>query len=146
MFYFTVTFTLLLSNFICCKSFLESSSPDIFAPYEITMYGSIDSGNFSVRGYLPLIQKDSTTHMHILALSEGRTFFQAGFMSRKLWKLSLMFSTGLASQSVSYFFFPLLITFFVFMHGFWFCFILHRWGSLIMWLTWETLASIIKTS
>ena len=31
------------------------------------MDGSIDSGNFSVRGYLPLIQKDSVTHMHGLA-------------------------------------------------------------------------------
>ena len=29
---------------------------------------SIDSGNFSVRGYLPLIQKDSSTHMHGFAV------------------------------------------------------------------------------
>ena len=29
---------------------------------------SIDSGNFSVRGYLPLIQKDSSTHMHGLTV------------------------------------------------------------------------------
>ena len=29
---------------------------------------SLDSGNFSVRGYLPLIQKDSITHMHVLAV------------------------------------------------------------------------------
>ena len=28
----------------------------------------IDSGNFSVRGYLPLIQQDSSTHMHGLAV------------------------------------------------------------------------------
>ena len=32
------------------------------------MDDSIDSGNFSVRGYLPLIIKDSTTHMHGLAV------------------------------------------------------------------------------
>ena len=32
------------------------------------MDGSIDFGNFSVRGYLPLIQKDSITHMHGLAV------------------------------------------------------------------------------
>ena len=25
---------------------------------------SIDAGNFSVRGYRPLIRKDSSTHMH----------------------------------------------------------------------------------
>ena len=37
---------------------------------------SIDSGNFSVRGYLPLIQKDSTTDMYSLAVygKEGLPF------------------------------------------------------------------------
>ena len=37
---------------------------------------SIDSGSFSVRGYLPLIQKDSITHIHGLAVyvSEGLPF------------------------------------------------------------------------
>ena len=29
---------------------------------------SIDFGNFSMRGYLPLIGKDSITHMHDLAV------------------------------------------------------------------------------
>ena len=29
---------------------------------------SIDSGNFSVRGYLPLIRKDSSAHMHGLTV------------------------------------------------------------------------------
>ena len=32
------------------------------------MDDSIDSGNFSVRGYFPLIQTDSVTHMHDLAV------------------------------------------------------------------------------
>ena len=32
------------------------------------MDDSIDSGNFSVRGYLPLIRKGSSTHMHDLAV------------------------------------------------------------------------------
>ena len=31
---------------------------------EANLDDSIDSGNFSVRGYLPLIRKDSSTHMH----------------------------------------------------------------------------------
>ena len=37
---------------------------------------SIDSGNFFVRGYLPLIQKDSSTHIHGLAVyvKEGLPF------------------------------------------------------------------------
>ena len=40
------------SKFIQCKSFLESNSPDILALYETILNDSIDSGNFSVRGYL----------------------------------------------------------------------------------------------
>ena len=32
------------------------------------MDDSIDSGNFSMRGYLPLIRKDSSTHLHGLAV------------------------------------------------------------------------------
>ena len=61
----------LYSNFVVCESFLESNSPDILA-----LCDSIDSGNFSVRGYLPLIRKDSSTHMHGLAVyvKEGLPF------------------------------------------------------------------------
>ena len=58
----------LRSNFVACESFLESNSPEIFALCEISLNDSIDSGNFSVRSYLPIIQKDSTTHMHGLAV------------------------------------------------------------------------------
>ena len=54
----------LCSNFVDCKSFHESNSPDILAQCETNLDGSIDSGNFFVRGYLPLIWKDSSTHMH----------------------------------------------------------------------------------
>ena len=45
----------LLSNFVDCESFLESNSPDILALCETKLDDSIDSGSFSVRGYLPLI-------------------------------------------------------------------------------------------
>ena len=51
-------------NFVDCESFLESNSPDILALCETNLDDSIGSGNFSVRGYLPLIRKDSGTHMH----------------------------------------------------------------------------------
>ena len=63
-------------NFVDCKSFLESNSPDILPLCETNLDGSIDSGNFSVRGYLPLIQKDSRTHMHglIVFVKEGLPF------------------------------------------------------------------------
>ena len=64
------------SKFVDCKSFLESNSLDILAPCETKQDNSIDSGNFSVRGYLPLILKDSSTHMHGLTVyvKEGFTF------------------------------------------------------------------------
>ena len=45
----------LRSNFVDCKSFLESKSPDILALCETNVDNSIDSGNFSVRGYPPLM-------------------------------------------------------------------------------------------
>ena len=66
----------LRSNFVDCESFLESNSPDILALCEINLDDSTDSGNFSVRVYLPLVRKDSSTHMHGLAVyvKEGLPF------------------------------------------------------------------------
>ena len=63
-------------NFVECESSLESNSPDILALCETNLDDSIDSGNFSVRGYLPLIRKDSSTHIHGLAVyvKEGLPF------------------------------------------------------------------------
>ena len=58
----------LRSNFVDCESFLESNSPDILALCETNLDDSINSGNFSLRGYLCLIRKDSSTHMHVLAV------------------------------------------------------------------------------
>ena len=64
------------SNFVDCKSVLESNFPDILALCETNLDDSIDSGNFSVTNYLPLMQKDSSTHMHGLAVyvKEGIPF------------------------------------------------------------------------
>ena len=42
-------------NFVDCESFLESNSPDILALCETNLDDSIDSGNFCMRGCLPLI-------------------------------------------------------------------------------------------
>ena len=66
------------SDFADCKSFLESNSPDILALCGTNLDDSIDSGNLSVRDYLPLIRKDSSTHMHGLAVyvKEGLPFAQ----------------------------------------------------------------------
>ena len=64
------------SNFVECEYFLESNSPDILPLCETNLDDSIDSGNFSVTGYPPLIWKDSITHMHGFAVyvKEGLPF------------------------------------------------------------------------
>ena len=58
----------LCSNFVDCESFLESNCPDILALCETNLDDPIDSSNFSVRVFLPLIRKDSSTHIHGLAV------------------------------------------------------------------------------
>ena len=63
------------------------------------------------------------------SLCEERTSFCTGLISRKLSGFLLMFLTGFTSISVLLIF-PVSITFFVFMHSFWFYFIQHIWGSL----------------
>ena len=57
-------------------SFFESNSPDILALCETNLGDSINTGNFSVKGNLPLIGKDSSTHMHGLEVyvREGLPF------------------------------------------------------------------------
>ena len=96
----------LRSSFVECESFLESYSPDIFTLCKTNLDDSIDSDNFSERGYLPLIRKDSVTHMHdlVVYVKEGLPF---------AWELSLentadsylCFRLTLL-HSVSCFFFP----------------------------------------
>ena len=91
-------------NFVDCKSFLQSNSPDILALCETNLDDSIDSGNFSVRGYLPLIRKDSSTHMHGLAVyvKEGLPFAQDLSLENSADSY-LCFQLALL-HSVSYFF------------------------------------------
>ena len=107
----------LRSNFVNCESFLESNSPDILPMCESNLDDSIDSGNFSVRGYLSFIRKDSNTRMHGLAvyLKEGLPF--ARDLSLENSADSYLFSTGFTSLSFLLFF-PLSITFFSFVHSF----------------------------
>ena len=95
----------LRSNFVDCESFLESSSPDVLALCETNLDDSIDSGNFPVRGFLPLIRNDSSTHMHGLAV-----YVKVGPPSARDLSLEnstdsyLCFRLALL-HSVSYFFF-----------------------------------------
>ena len=108
----------LRSNFVDCESFLESNSPDILALCETNLDDSIDSGNFSVKSYLPLIQEDSSTHMHGLAvyLKEGLPFAWDVSLENSADSL-IMLLIGFTSLIVLLLF-PLSITFFVFVHGF----------------------------
>ena len=95
----------LRSSFADCESFLESNSPDIFAQRETNMDDLIDSGNFSVRGYLPLIRKDSGTHMHGIAVYvKERLPFARDLSLENSADSDLCFRLALL-HSVSYFFF-----------------------------------------
>ena len=67
---FTIIWTFISILLNVNLSFLESNSPDILALCETKLDDSIDSGNFSVTGYLPLIRKDSITRVHGLAIYE----------------------------------------------------------------------------
>ena len=115
----------LRSNFVDCESFLESSSPDILALCETNLDDSIDSGNFSVRVYLPLIRKDSSTHMHRLAVyvKEGLPF------ARDL---------SLENSADSYLCFRLAL-----LHSLSYFFFLYRPPSLSLWAVFASISSNI---
>ena len=66
------------SNFVHCEYLLELNSPDILALCETNLHDSIDSGNFCVRGYFPLIRKDSSTHMYSLEFMLKKDFILHG--------------------------------------------------------------------
>ena len=94
----------LRSNFAQCESFLKSNSPKILALCETNLVDSIDSGNFSVRSYLPLIRKDSITHIHGLPVyvKEGLAFARELFLENSADSY-LCFRLALL-HSVPYFF------------------------------------------
>ena len=69
-------------NFVDCEFFFESNSPDVLALCETNLADSIDSGNFSVRGY-PQIYSNTIMSSNILKYyniyqegsSLGNTFY-----------------------------------------------------------------------
>ena len=100
----------LRSNFVDFESFLESNSPGILALCETKLDDSIDSGNFSVGGYLSLIRKDSSTYMHDLTFYvKERLLFAPDLSLENSADSYLHFRLALL-HSVLYFFF----TFFTF--------------------------------
>ena len=56
----------LRSKFVGCEFLLESTFPDVLVLCEAKLDDSIDSGSLSVRGYLPLIRKNSVTQCMVL--------------------------------------------------------------------------------
>ena len=113
---------------------------------ETNLNDSIDFDNFSVRGYLPLIQKDSNTHMHnlVVYVKEGPPFAR----DLSLQILTLCFRLALL-QLLSYFFFLyrsscLCARLFILFHlpKVWFSPSTH----LLMCSSLETLTSIIRTA
>ena len=95
----------LRSKFVDCESFLESNSAGVLALCDTDLDDSVDSGNFSVRDYLPLIRKDCSTDMHGLAVyvKEGLPFARNLFLENSAdsylcFRLALLYS-------MSYFFF-----------------------------------------
>ena len=94
----------LRSNFVEFESFLQSSSPDHLALEEKNLNDSIDYHKFYVTGYLPLIRKNSITHMHGLAVyvKKGLPFAQELSLENSMD--SLNFRLALL-HSVPYFFF-----------------------------------------
>ena len=119
-----LTFTnihILCSNFAECKSFLESNPPDILALCETNLHDSIDSGNFSVSGYLPLIRKDSIAHMHSPAVYVKEDLpFERDLSLENSTDSYFCFRLSLLPRCLTSF--SLSITFFYFIQ--------HRWGSL----------------
>ena len=95
----------LRSIFVECESLLESNSPDILVLCERSLDDSIDSANFSLGDYLPLIRKDSITHMrgHAVCVKKGLLFARDLSLGNSpdsylCFRLALL-------HSVSYFFF-----------------------------------------
>ena len=88
-----------------CESFFESKYPDIPIQCETNLEDPIDSGNFSVAGYLPLIPKDYITHMHGIAGFEKEGLPFARDVILETFTDSCLYLQLALLRSASYFFF-----------------------------------------
>ena len=88
------------------------------------------SGNVSVKGYLPLIRKDSVIHMHGLAVyvKEGLVFAWDLYLKNSVD--SHVFNWLCFIQCCVFLLFLWSIIFFIFVNNFWSKFIQHRWSFL----------------
>ena len=95
----------LCSNFFACEPLLESYSLDNLNLGETNLEDPVGFSNFSVRGYLPIVQKDSLTHMLGLTdyAKEGLCFIYSLSSNSedsylRVWQVSLLL--------VSFFLYP----------------------------------------
>ena len=95
----------LRSKFVDCESFLEPNSSGILALRETNLDDSIDSGNTCVRGYLPLIRKDSATNMYGLGVYVKEGLHFARDLSLETSEDSYLYFQLALLHSVSYLFF-----------------------------------------
>ena len=84
------------SNFVSCKFFLKSNSPNILALCETNLGDSIDFSNFSVRSYLSLIRKDTLTN-GLAVYVKDRLPVCMGLICRKLWGFLFKFLIAFTS-------------------------------------------------
>ena len=82
----------LCSNFVEYESFHESNTPDVLALCEANFDGSIDSGNFCEG--LSSFNPKALCYSYACFLSEGKTSFWTGLISRYLCGFLLMLWTG----------------------------------------------------
>ena len=136
-------------NIVGYKSFLESNSPDILTLCKTNLDDSIDSGNFSVRVYLPLIQKNSSTHMHCVTVyvKEG-LLFARDLSLKTLQILTYVFDWVYITHCLTSTFsidhlLCLWARFLILFHLTWMKF--SQSTYLLMFLSLETLTSVIRT-
>ena len=125
----------LCSNFLEYEFSPESNSPYIFVLCETKLLESID--------YLPLMRKDSVSHMHGLAVCLKERLLIAQDLSLETSVDSYLFFRLVSLHSILLIF-PLSITFFVLMHCFW---LVRSSPStyLLICLSLETLRFILRT-
>ena len=125
----------LCSNFLEYEFSPESNSPYIFGLCETKLLESID--------YLPLMRKDSVSHMHGLAVCLKERLLFAQDLSLESSVDSYLFFRLVSLHSILLIF-PLSITFFVLMHCFW---LVKSSPStyLLICLSLETLRFILRT-
>ena len=121
----------LCSNFVDCESFLESNSADSPTLFETNLDDSIDCGSFSVRGLSSFNPKGFYySYAWSCCWCEVSTSFWTGRISRKLCRWPLFKLLASFTTLSVFLLLPVLITFFIFLHSFWFCFIWHRFDFL----------------